>query len=190
MQNLTFENINSQHIRDCFSKTFQQFTSLHDHPFSLEQLSLKNYTMRAQPVINWAFWHRASRHYRVQTSNHLQLRQYIQMEELPEEVLTGWFAHELGHIMDYRERSALNMMFFLLRYLLVPNYRMGAERRADLFAIEQGFGDALMATKRYILDQSKLPEKYKQRIRRYYLSPTELETILKEKEAQLGEVFE
>lgn len=189
MHNLTFKNINSQHIKDAFTKTYAQFTALHDHPFYLEQLSLKNYTMRAQPVINWAFWHRARRHYRVQTSDHLQLRKYIRIEELPEEVLMGWFAHELGHIMDYRERSALNLIFFVLRYLTVPTYRMGAERRADLYAIDHGFGDELMATKLYILDQSKLPEKYKQRIKRYYLSPTELETILKAKEEDLSEVL-
>ncbi|MGH1437729.1 MAG: hypothetical protein ACRBG0_25050 [Lewinella sp.] len=190
MQNLTFKNITSQHIQDCFIKTYQQFTALHDHPFSFEQLSLKNYTMRAQPVINWAFWHRATRHYRVQTSDHLQLRKYIRMEELPENVLIGWFAHELGHIMDYHNRSALNLISFVVRYLAVPNYRMGAERRADLYAIDHGFGDALMATKRYILEQSKLPDQYKQRIKRYYLSPTELETILKEKESELTEVLQ
>jgi hypothetical protein len=189
MQNLKFKDITSKHIQDAFIKTYQQFTALHDHPFSLEQLSLKNYTMRAQPVINWAFWHRATRHYRVQTSDHLQLRKYIKMEELPEEVLMGWFAHELGHIMDYHNRSALNLMSFLVRYLAVPNYRMGAERRADLYAIDHGFGDELMATKLYILDQSKLPEKYKRRIKRYYLSPTELETILKTKEEDLSQVL-
>lgn len=187
MQLLRFENIDSDHLQNCFTHTYEQFTDLHDHPFCLQQLSLKHYTMRAQPIINWAFWHRASRHYRVQVSNHLQLRQYVNMEELPEEVLIGWFAHELGHVMDYRERSALNLISFVVRYLTVPNYRMGAERRADLYAIDHGFGDALMATKRYILDQSKLPEKYKKRIKRYYLSPTELETILKEKEAALIE---
>ncbi|WP_367390285.1 hypothetical protein [Lewinella sp. LCG006] len=181
-----FKNITSQHIEDTFTKTYQRFKALHDHPFTLEQLSLKNYTMRAQPIINWAFWHRATRHYRVQTSDHLQLREYIKIEELPQEVLTGWFAHELGHIMDYRERSALNMISFLVRYLAVPNYRMGAERRADLYAIDHGFGDALMATKHYILEQSKLPDTYKQRIRKYYLSPTELETILQAKEQDLS----
>lgn len=187
---LEFENIASEHLRKCFTQTYEKFTKLHPHGFCLQKLSLKKYTMRAVPVFNMAFWHRATRHYRVQVSNHLQLREYVKMEELPEEVLVGWYAHELGHIMDYQGRSALNMLGFLLRYLLVPNYRMGAERRADLFAIDHGFGDELMATKLYILEQSKLPEKYKKRIRRYYLSPTELEEILQEKEAELAEVID
>jgi hypothetical protein len=185
MQLLSFKNIDNPYVRECFKQTFEKFTALHDHPFLLEQLSLKDYTMRAQPVINLAFWHRASRYYRVQMSNHLQLREYIKMEEVSKEVLTGWFAHELGHIMDYRERSAINLMAFIVRYLTVPNYRVGAERRADFYAIDHGFGDELMATKRYILEQSKLPEKYKKRIKRYYLSPNELEEILLAKEAEL-----
>ena len=182
---LHFDNIDSDHLRECFIRTYERFTALHSHDFCLQQLALKRYTMRAVPIMNFSFWRRATRYYRVQISNHLQLREYVDMEELPAEVLMGWYAHELGHVMDYRGRSALNMIWFLLRYLLVPNYRMGAERRADLFAIDHGFGDELMATKRYILDQSKLPEKYKRRIRRYYLSPTELEEILQEKEAEL-----
>ena len=62
---------------------------------------------------------------------------------------------------------------------------MGAERRADLFAIEHGFGTELMATKNFILDKSTLPERYKKRIRRYYLSPTELEELLVQQSEQL-----
>jgi hypothetical protein len=182
---LEFKDITSDHIRNCFTQTYKKFTTLHSHPFCLQRIALKKYTMRALPGLNMAFFYRATRHYRVQVSNHLQLRKYIQMEELPKKVLMGWYAHELGHIMDYQNRSALNMIGFLFRYLLIPNYRMGAERRADIFAIDHGFGEELMATKRFILEQSKLPKKYKKRIKRYYLSPTELEEILQEKEAEL-----
>jgi hypothetical protein len=35
-----------------------------------------------------------------------------------------------------------------------------------------------MATKLYILDHSRLPDYYKKRIRKYYLSPDELELLL------------
>lgn len=111
-------------------------------------------------------------------SDHLQVAQYIQIEELPREVLIGWFAHELGHIMDYRTRSVLSLLWFVMGYLLFPTHRMGAERRADLFALEQGFGPNLLATKTYILEHSNLPDAYKNRIQKYYLSPTELEDIL------------
>lgn len=187
---LKFENIDSDHLRRCFEKTYVEFTMLHSHHFYLEQLSLKSYTMRAIPGFNLALLRRATRHYKVQVSNHLQLRRYVNMEELPEAVLIGWYAHELGHIMDYHGRSTMNLLGFLIQYLLVPSYRKGAERRADLFAIDHGFGEELMATKRYILEQSKLPKRYKNRIKRYYLSPTELEEILQQKEAELAKLTE
>jgi hypothetical protein len=41
-----------------------------------------------------------------------------------------------------------------------------------------------MATKLYILERSKLPDHYKDRIRKYYLSPDELELLLLEAEPE------
>lgn len=182
---LEFKNISNDRIKDCFAATYAKFPTLQDHRILLEQLPLKNYTMRAQPIVNSRFWRRSRRDYRVQISDHLQLRNYVRIEELSTEELQGWFAHELGHVMDYQRRSVLSLIRFLFSYLLIPNYRMGAERRADLFAIEHGFGTELMATKNFILDKSTLPERYKKRIRRYYLSPTELEELLVQQSEQL-----
>lgn len=179
--NLTFDNVHDDHLRDCFVSAYAEFPELHAHPLRLEQRPLEAYTMRAQPLLNWSFWRRKNRHYRIQISNHLQIARYVELRELRREVLVGWFAHELGHLMDYRRRGAWSMIQFILGYITFATYRAGAERRADLYAIERGFGPQLMATKMFILEKSKLPNHYKDRIRRYYLSPAELEDILLER---------
>ncbi|MCB0638002.1 MAG: hypothetical protein KDC54_15340 [Lewinella sp.] len=176
--NLRFHHVDDEYIRSCFRDAYADFDLLHDHPLTLECLPLQHHTMRAQPIINWAFLHRATRHYRIQMSNHLAIAQYVRLAELPREVLVGWFAHELGHVVDYHRRTAAGLLQFVIGYVLFPGFRAGAERRADIYAIEQGFGEALMATKLYILEKSDLPNMYKDRIRRYYLSPTELEDML------------
>ncbi len=178
---VSFKNVTTDYLKDCFLKAHIAFDSLHYNPIYLQQLALPDYTMRAQPVLNWHFWKPKRRHYRIQMSNHLKIAQYIQLDELPPKVLIGWFAHELGHLMDYHRRSVWSLFGFILGYVAFPTHRIGAERRADLYALEKGFGEELMATKLYILEQSTLPDRYKDRIRKYYLSPAELEDILREK---------
>lgn len=134
--------------------------------------------MRAQPIFNTAFFHKSTRHYRVEISNHTSLSDHIQLKELPPAVLTGWFAHELGHVVDYLDRSALGMIGFGAAYLLFPAFVMGVERRADLFAIDHGFADEILATKQYILEHATLPERYKTRMQRFYLSADEVNLLL------------
>jgi hypothetical protein len=175
---LSFEGVTSDFVRTTFRRTLARFPLLHDHPVTLRQHPIKKTTMRAQPVFNMAFLRKSTRHFRVEISNHTELSDHIRIEDLPEEVLTGWFAHELGHVVDYRERSALGLIGFGAAYLLSAAFLMGAERRADLFAIDHGFSDEILATKRYILEHATLPAAYKARLRRYYLSPDEVTLLL------------
>jgi len=175
---LSFKDVSSDHVKACFREAYSRFSELHQNPLFLEQLALSGYTMRAQPVPGWQVFRRRRRSYRVQMSDHLEIAQYINPAELPRDVLVGWFAHELGHIVDYHRRPFWSLLWFILGYVLFATHRTGAERRADIFALEKGFGKELMATKLYILEHSKLPDYYKDRIRKYYLSPDELELLL------------
>ena len=140
--------------------------------------------MRAQPIFNGGIFNRKTRHYRVQMSNHVKIAQYVKPKDLPRDVVVGWFAHELGHVVDYHRKNLLSLIWFIIGYVLFPTHRTGAERRADLFALDRGFGAELMATKVYILDHSSLPNKYKKRIRKYYMSPDELELIIQDRESE------
>jgi hypothetical protein len=182
--NLYFSNIDSSHLKKCFLAAYARFPSLHQNQLTLEQLQLRGYTMRAQPIIDKAILFRASRKYRIQFSDHLEIARYVKPAELPKDVLTGWFAHELGHLIDYQRRTPIGMIGFIIGYVISAKYRSKAERTADLFALERGFGQELMATKRYILEKSKLPERYKARIRKFYMSPDELELLISGKEGE------
>lgn len=139
--------------------------------------------MRAQPILNFQFWNRAKRHYRIDISNHTTLEHHVPLSELPEDVLVGWFAHELGHIVDYQHRTAIGMIRFGIGYFLMPTFRIGVERQADIYAIEHGFAEYLLATKTFILEQSSLPNHYKKRIQKYYMSPDEIAILLKQRES-------
>lgn len=183
---LSFTGVSSSYLRTTFRDTLARFPRLHAHAITLRQYPIKTTTMRAQPVFNSAYLRKSTRQYRVEISNHTSLSDHIRLEEVPPAVLTGWFAHELGHVIDYLDRGAVGLIGFGLGYLLFPTFVTGAERRADLFAIDHGFGDEILATKRYILEHSSLPDRYKARMQRFYLSADEVNLLL----AQRAEAVE
>ncbi len=102
------------------------------------------------------------------------------MTTVPSEVLIGWIGHELGHIMDYRERSGLNMLWFGIKYLTSKNYIREAERVADTYAVNHGLGEYIIATKDFILNHAHLSETYKSRIKNLYLSQEEIMMLVEE----------
>ena len=191
-KNLIFQNVQSEKLRTWFAETLAAYPELYDRPIYLRKLSMKRSTMRAQPVINGAFFRRATRHYRVDFSDHLDVTQHVKVQELPKEVVIGWFAHELGHVVDYLNRPVLGMISFGLGYALWSRYMRKAERVADTIAVEHGFGAEVRATKQYLLKHATLPKHYKKRLRKYYLSADELEGVILtwEREKEVPEVVE
>jgi hypothetical protein len=129
--------------------------------------------MQAQPVLRSFFTSR--RAYQINISALFRLTHAaVPIHQLPPEILIGWIGHELGHIMDYESRSVWGMIRFGLGYLVSPKYVKRAERVADTYAVNHGLGSYIIATKHYILDHTSLPDKYKQKIARLYLSPDDI----------------
>lgn len=181
--NIQFEGFKSEFVKETFLQAYASFPTLHSHPITVRRIPLTRSTMRAQPIINLQFWNKQKRHYRIDVSNHTELEHHVPIPDLPRDVLVGWFAHELGHVIDYQNRSAFGMIRFGIGYLLMPTFRIGVERQADIYAIDRGFAEYLLATKTYILEQSSLPNHYKRRIQKYYMSPDEIALLLNREES-------
>ncbi len=165
-------------------KAYKGFPELHSHRLVVRQQAMHITTMQAQPIVNLAFFSRKKRHYIIRLSDNIHLKDQIRVHELPEEVLVGWFAHELGHLIDYLPRTAANLLKFGIGYLAFPNFRIGAERKADIYAIARGFSAPIIATKKYILEKSSLPGHYKTRIERYYMSADEVALMVQKNEKE------
>ncbi|WP_224489239.1 hypothetical protein [Robertkochia flava] len=139
--------------------------------------------MKAQPEFRSFFRKRSQRRYYIFISRTFNLGgQVFNTKQIPEEVMIGWLGHELGHIMDYETRSKWNLFWFGLRYLFQPSYTRKAERVADTFAVENGMEAYILKTKNFILEHADLPERYKARIRRYYLSPEAIVELVQERD--------
>ncbi|MGJ8685694.1 MAG: hypothetical protein ACSHWW_13770 [Nonlabens sp.] len=142
--------------------------------FKFNDMVRKNF-MQAQPTWKSLFKSRNNRSYIILISKEFKVENEIfTIKEVPNDVLIGWLGHELGHVMDYRARSTVGMIFFGLKYLYSHSHIQEVERAADDYAVRHGMGEYILKTKEFILNHTSLSEKYKQHMRKFYLSPEEI----------------
>ncbi|WP_031526438.1 hypothetical protein [Dyadobacter crusticola] len=144
---------------------------------------IRGSVMQAQPKISTMF--STKRAYNINISAMFRLtHSAIPIHQIPSDIIVGWIGHELGHVMDYENRSLTGMMRFGLGYLLSSKYVKEAERVADTYAVNHGLGNYILKTKHFILDHASLSEKYKRKIARLYLSPDDIVEQVKKLEAK------
>lgn len=137
--------------------------------------NIKKSVMQAQPRIGTMFSGKENRGYNINISALFRLTHTaIPIHQIPADIMIGWIGHELGHVMDYHNRSVFGMIRFGFGYLFSTSYIQQAERVADTFAVMHGLGHYIIQTKNFILNHAELPEKYKQKIARLYLSPDDI----------------
>jgi len=150
--------------------------------------NIKKSTMQAQPTASSFLKRKGQRSYNIFISETVKISgEVIYTIDMPQEVLIGWIGHELGHVMDYKNRSNLNLMWFGVKYLLSDNHIATAERAADTYAVQSGMEQYILKTKDFILKQANLEQSYIARIKKYYLSPEEIMDIINQRDAKLSE---
>lgn len=164
------------------------FPELKNTPIEFKfKKDIKKSVMLAQPVWSHILKSKKKRGYKILISEDFKISgKKFRTEEVPSEVLIGWIGHELGHIMDYRQRNGLNLIGFGLGYMFSDNYVRKAERTADSFAVSRGMSDYILKTKNFILGNSEIQDSYKARIKKYYLSPDEILEMVKEQDSLKG----
>ncbi|WP_207421054.1 hypothetical protein [Desertivirga brevis] len=145
--------------------------------------------MQAQPLPISIIKRRENREYQINISSMLKLvSSATPIHQLPDNIMIGWIGHELGHIMDYEQRSKFGLIKFGIGYLLSSGYRRQGETNADTYAVNHGLADYIIATKRFILEHAELPKEYKEKIARLYLSPDDIvEQVRKLEEKKVTE---
>jgi len=162
------------------------FPQLKDVPIDFKfKKDIKHSTMQAQPKFGSFLKHRSKRGYNIFISEKFKIagKEFL-TKHIPSEILVGWFGHELGHIIDYQERSKMNLIRFGLKYIFSDKHIVEAERAADTYAVRQGMSAYILKTKNFILNHADITEEYKNRIQKYYLSPEEIMHIVNELEEE------
>ncbi|GAA0871918.1 hypothetical protein GCM10009117_10640 [Gangjinia marincola] len=142
---------------------------------------IKKSTMQAQPTYTSFLRSRKNRSYIILMNRSFKIEdeEYL-LTSVPKDVLIGWLGHELGHVMDYRGRGTVDMLWFGFKYLYSGKHIKEVERAADTYAVKHGMKDYILATKNFILNNSKLSQAYKDRIRKFYMSPEEIMELVAE----------
>ncbi len=161
------------------------FPELKNTPIEFKfKKNIKKSVMLAQPAWTDIFKSKKKRGYKILISENFKISgKKFRTVEVPSEVLIGWIGHELGHIMDYKQRNGLNLIAFGLGYMFSDNFVRKAERTADSFAVSRGMSDYILKTKNFILGNSEIQDSYKARIKKYYLSPDEILDMVKEQDS-------
>lgn len=162
------------------------YPELKDTPIEFKfKKNIKKSFMQAQPKIRGLFKNRKKRSYIIFINEKFKIEDEIfDVTAVPKDVLVGWLGHELGHIMDYRNRSAIELVWFGVKYVTSKNYIREAERSADTYAVNHGLGQQIIATKNFIINHSHLSDNYKDRIQNLYLSPDEIMVLIDEIQVQ------
>jgi len=179
--NVEFFNIENSHIQNAFLEVVREYEALHDFRIELVQKPVKKSTMQAQPVITLKGFFSGIKTYRIQVAEFVRDSDSLKVEQVPCEVLKGWFAHELGHIVDYAPYSNFGMIGFGLKYITSDKFKREAEHRADQIAIDHDFHHEILATKNFILKNELLENAYKAKILKYYMSIEEVELCIEDK---------
>ena len=183
-----------QIIPDSISKeirtALEYYPELKDTPIKFKfKKNIKKSTMQAQPTLGSFFRSRKNRRYVILISETFKISDKTFLtRHIPSDILIGWIGHELGHIMDYSNRSKLNLIWFGLKYVLSSNHIVEAERAADTYAVEHNMEEYILKTKDFILNNADIHEAYKLRIKKFYLSPEEIMDIIEKRDTSSTEV--
>ncbi|WP_057936377.1 M48 family metalloprotease [Algoriphagus resistens] len=157
-------------VRNAFLGVWARYDSLHRYGFEVIQMEISTSTMQAQPVIDLSEIFSNKRRYKLNIAKKVLDSGDLNISDLPEDVLRGWFAHELGHIVDYENHSNAGMVLYGIRYSLSDKYKRGREHEADSIAIRHGFREDIIATKKYLMESDFISPIYQSQLKKYYMS--------------------
>lgn len=193
MQQPSFRNkIIPASIKKEALKALSFYPELKNTPIQFKfKKQIKKSTMQAQPDLSTILRGRKNRGYKILISEKIHIEQKeFSIEDMEKEVLIGWFGHELGHVIDYHDRSAIGMLIFGLKYLFSKTHLKEVERTADTIAVRHGMSNYILATKDFILNNAHVSSKYKARIAKLYMSPQEIMEIVNSEEKSLEKEVE
>ncbi|WP_249033285.1 hypothetical protein [Winogradskyella sediminis] len=184
-QTMSAQHIIPEDIKNNVRKALAYYPQLENTKIEFRfKKNIKKSTMQARPTLGSFFKSRKNRNYVILISETFKIAdKSFLTRHIPDDIFIGWIGHELGHIIDYQNRSKLNLIWFGLKYLLSQSHIVEAERAADSFAVAHGMEDYILKTKDFILNHADITPSYKARIVKYYLSPEEIMELVQHRDA-------
>jgi hypothetical protein len=125
--------------------------------------------MLAQPKIPTLFRDKSNRDYQIIMRKKFFLKnKRTPNGRIPSDVIIGWLGHELGHVLDYKNRSSWNLAWFGIFYYFSTSFLMKAEVRADLNAVNHGLIKELVVSKEFGRNPKYFPWRYINKLNKLY----------------------
>lgn len=169
----------SEKVKQCFLRVLSEYPLLHDYEIEVKQQRIKSSTMQAQPVFSLGGLFNGVKKYRIKLGKYVKDSDHIAIADLPEEVITGWFAHELGHLVDYESYSSGQMVWYGLKYVVSGAFRKRVEYEADYIALKSGFYDEIVAAKQFIIENN-IGQEYVDKLKEFYLSIEDVQAYVED----------
>jgi hypothetical protein len=127
--------------------------------------------MLAQPKIPTLLRKKEKRAYQIiMRKNFFVKNRQFANGRIPSDVMVGWLGHELGHVLDYKDRNSLNMIWFGILYYFSTSFLKKAEITADKNAAEHGLIDELVVSKEFGRNPKYFPMSYVNKLKGLYPS--------------------
>ena len=162
-------------IEKAFKKALNHYPELHDEKIELKYYNI-NSVMQSRPNIFSLFFKKRI-YYIIINKNSKNTG--LSYKNLNQETLTGWFGHELAHIVDYKKMNNFQLTIFGLKYLFSNTFKRNIERKTDKLTIKKGLGKQLIKSIKAITRNPKINLDYRQKISKFYLKVKEAKKLIK-----------
>lgn len=162
------------HIERAAEHVLGVYETLHDCTIIIDRSNIRGSTMQVQPVLTYDSIFTGFDTYKLTIAEFVRDSSSIAVNDLPEDVIVGWLAHEFGHIVDYESRNVMEMALYGVSYVFSKQYARKVEKEADIIAVEHGFYRYVRKTKEFLLSD-EISTKYRDKLMRSYMSIEDLD---------------
>lgn len=136
-------------------------------------------TMAARPTLGSFFKKKQKRNYIISINNRNNKRKAPLLNDVPFNGQVGIIGHELAHIVDYSDKSAVRVIAMGVGYGFSNDFRKGLEYKIDRMAINRGLGDGLYTFRLYVEEDAKTTERYRIYKEYIYMTSNEIANLIK-----------
>ncbi len=128
-------------------------------------------TMACRPSMDAIFKDKEKRVYRIFINNLLEGKNGVNYDDVPFNARIGLVGHELGHVVDYMQKSMLRIIGNGIGYVMSDTYRKSFEANVDKITVERGLGWQQYAFASFVRNKANVNESYLEFKENNYPSP-------------------
>lgn len=171
---LKFRNGCTELIKDCVRNVYWSYKELHGQHIVVRRRYIRASTIKAHPLISIRALFLGFSTYKLTIAHYVRDSNRLKVDSLERDVLTGWLAHEFGHLVDYQRHGLVSMAIHGLRYVISKAFARRAEYKADVIAVKHGFYPEVLETKKF-LSTKRISARYRRKLKDIHMSADDLE---------------